>query len=101
MPTASTSSGSQEGQVIRLDQWGPDVTGRSLGEAVRNQVAPDAPQVTFDCGGIESMSPSFADELFGKLSAKPLRPHIRVVNATADVLSTIRFAVQQRTVDPA
>jgi hypothetical protein len=95
MPTALTSSSPQK-QTIRLGEWGPDVTGRSLGEQVRAEISPDAVEVLFDCEGVDSVSPSFADELFGKLAAKPRRPHIRIVNGSPDIIAAIRFAVRER-----
>ena len=95
MPTPSTSSPSQE-QTIRLGEWGPDVTGRSLGIVVRGEVLPHAPEVVFDCSGVESISPSFADELFGKLAAQRERPHIKIINGSPDIIAAIRFAVRER-----
>jgi len=95
MSTASTSSSSA--QTIRLAEWGPDVTGRTRGAEVRERIEAEATDVVFDCAGVESMSPSFADELFGKLATEDPRPHISVVNAGADIISAIRFAVRQRT----
>jgi STAS-like domain of unknown function (DUF4325) len=80
-----------------LDEWGPDVTGRTLGEQIRENLPVSVAEIIFDCSGVDTLSPSFADELFGKLAAAPSRPHIRVVNATSDVLATIRFAVAERT----
>lgn len=95
MPTALTSDTGQ--QTIALSEWGPDATGRERGQAARERVLPEAREVIFDCEGIESMSASFADELFGKLAVQPGRPHIRVINAAKDILEVIRFAVNERT----
>jgi hypothetical protein len=96
MTTASTSSPPGQ-QTIRLAFWGPDATGRTLGREVRESVEPAAEEVLFDCEGIDAMSPSFADEVFGKLAEQAERPHIKIINATPEVLDTIRFAVSQRT----
>lgn len=101
MPTHSTSNAASGVQTVRLAELGPDVTGRSLGARVREQLAPGVAEVIFDCEDVEAMSPSFADELFGKLAAEPVRPHVRVINATPDVLATIRFAVSERTANGA
>ena len=100
MPTPSTSSPAHEEQAIALSEFGPDMTGRSLGEQVRGSVSSTAIAVIFDCEGVEAMSPSFADEVFGKLAAQPKRPLIRLVNASPEVLDAVRFAVQQRTAEP-
>lgn len=68
-----------------------------MGATIREEVVDLTPEVVFDCEGIDSMSPSFADEVFGKLASSPKRPHINVVNANSAVLSAIRFAVTERT----
>jgi hypothetical protein len=95
MPTALTSK-SPDMQTIRLSESGPDLSGRGLGETVRESVEPGVARVVFDCQDVESMSPSFADEVFGKLAALPERPHIQIVNATPDIIALVRFAVQER-----
>jgi hypothetical protein len=83
--------------VITLADIGPDVSGRGHGQTIRESVEPDATEVIFDCAGVESMSPSFADEVFGKLAELPERPSMRVINAPSDIVALIRFAVQERT----
>jgi hypothetical protein len=95
--TALTSEAPNTQTIHLADQVGPDVSGRTRGEAIRLSVEPGATEVIFDCTGVESMSPSFADEVFGKLAEQPQRPAIRVVNAAPDILSLIRFSVQERT----
>jgi STAS-like domain of unknown function (DUF4325) len=97
--TTTSISKTTDGYTVALAAWGPDLSGRTLGESVRQDVIGLEPAVVFDCTGIESMSPSFADEVFGKLASSPdsERPHISVVNAPVDVLSAIRFAVHERT----
>ena len=93
-PTLTSSSGKQ---VISLADFGPDVSGRGLGESIRERVDAAVDEVIFDCAGIETMSPSFADELFGKLAVQENRPaNLRVANASPDVTSVIRFAVRER-----
>jgi len=92
----STSSSGEDYYVVLAD-LGPDLSGRNLGEQVRHEVLGfDAKEVVFDCTRVDSMSPSFADEAFGKLATEDQRPRIRVVNATPDILSTVRFAVRNR-----
>jgi len=93
----STSDSAQRVQTIRLiDEIGADLSGRTLGDTVRATVDPSVSEVVFDCEGLGSMSPSFADEVFGKLAQESQRPAIRIVNATPDILALIRFAVQER-----
>lgn len=94
--TIALASKSPDRQTIHLAKVGPDLSGRTLGESIRLSVEPDATEVVFDCAEVESMSPSFADEVFGKLAAMPQRPHIQVVNATPDILALARFAVSER-----
>ncbi len=95
--TATPPSASDAVQTIRLaENLGPDISGRERGEAVRLSVDVAAGEVVFDCAGVDSMSPSFADEVFGKLAAEPQRPRIQIVNASRDILALVRFAVQQR-----
>lgn len=95
--TAASISRTDNGYSVSLADWGPDLSGRTLGASIREEVIDLSPEVLFDCEGIESMSPSFADEVFGKLASSPKRPHISVVNAEPAVLSAIRFAVSERT----
>lgn len=93
-PTLTSSGGKQE---ISLTHLGPDLSGRELGARIREQVEADTDEVVFDCDGIETMSPSFADELFGKLAVQENRPsRLRAANAAPDVMSVIRFAVRER-----
>jgi hypothetical protein len=95
MPTTLTSK-SPDMQTIRLVESGPDLSGRALGAAIRESIQPGVPSVVFDCTGVESMSPSFADEVFGKLSAQPGRPPMQIVNATPDIIALVRFAIGER-----
>lgn len=66
--------------------------------AVREKVQLGADEVIFNLYGVETMSPSFADELFGKLAVQPNRPpNLKVSNASPEVSNVIRFAVRNRT----
>jgi hypothetical protein len=95
--TPSTSN-SGDAYLVPLLSLGPDLSGRGLGETVRDEILRLGTEaIVMDCTGIDSMSPSFADEAFGRLVTAPGRPRIRVINASPDILSTVRFAVNQRT----
>jgi len=94
--TTTLASKSPNRQTIHLAEAGPDLSGRTLGESIRLSIESGATEVIFDCAGVESMSPSFADEVFGKLAAQPQRPHIQIVNATPDIVALARFAVRER-----
>jgi hypothetical protein len=98
MPTTLTSR-SPDTQTIHLGEAGPDLSGRALGESIRTSIDPGAPSVVFDCAGVESMSPSFADEVFGKLSEQPGHPSVQIVNAATDIIAVVRFAVGERSGD--
>lgn len=94
---SSTLTSSSQKQEISLTELGPDISGRERGLAIRERVKDGMDEVVFDCDGIETMSPSFADELFGKLAVQDGRPaHLKASNASPDVMSVIRFAVRER-----
>jgi hypothetical protein len=94
--TALPSSPANGSQTILLADYGPDTSGRTLGASVRDSVDVGVTEVVFDCAGVESMSPSFADELFGKLAAASARTRVHIVHADPAVLDVVRFAVRQR-----
>jgi hypothetical protein len=88
---------SNDRQEISLTEWGPDVSGRTQGLEIREKVDPGALEVVFNLYGVETMSPSFADELFGKLSVQENRPAgLKVSNASPAVTQVIQFAVRER-----
>jgi STAS-like domain of unknown function (DUF4325) len=94
MPSASRIDSDYR---FALSDYGPDLSGRSLGELIRGaalDLASD--KVVFDCNGVDTISPSFADEAFGLLAIAPERPRIEVINASPDIIAAIRFAVGQR-----
>jgi hypothetical protein len=99
MTTTALASESPSRQTIRLAEQGPDISGRTRGEIVRDSIDSGVTEVVFDCSGVESMSPSFADEVFGKLAERPQRPRIEIINAKPEIVSLVRFAVQQRNGD--
>ncbi|HTA33714.1 MAG TPA: STAS-like domain-containing protein [Solirubrobacteraceae bacterium] len=94
--TTTALASNENIQTIHLSELGPDLSGRTRGETIRGLVEPGVTEVVFDCTGVESMSPSFADEVFGKLAAQPQRPHIKIINASQDILALARFAVSER-----
>lgn len=94
MPSTSSVDGYHS---VALAQLGPDLSGRGLGGDLRRYALElTSDEITFDFKGIEAMSPSFADEAFGKLAVESNRPRIKIVNATPDIVATIRFAVRNR-----
>lgn len=95
--TTTALASSPNTQTIHLSELGPDISGRTRGEAMRASIDSGVTEVVFDCTGIEAMSPSFADEVFGKLAAEPQRPRIMLTSASQDILALARFAVSERT----
>lgn len=57
-------------------------------------------QVVIDLAGVESISESFADELFGVLVLEKgfdfVVKHIKIINAADDVLRSIAIAMKRR-----
>lgn len=86
--------------VIRpADQLGPVLTGRELASDLRERVEDSLKQggsVVIDFDGVESMSPSFADELFAKLSIRPDDERLRFEHLRDDLQSLVRFVVEGR-----
>jgi hypothetical protein len=81
---------------VELSELGPDLSGRKLGEKVRKSALRErSGRLIFDCAGIATISPSFADEVFGRLATERKRPKIEVINASPDIISAVRFAVRQ------
>ena len=94
IPSASKVDG---GYRVELSGLGPDLSGRSLGKILRTTALDlDSKTIIFDCTGVDTISPSFADEAFGMLAITPKRPRIEVVNASPSIISAVRFAVRQR-----
>lgn len=61
--------------------------------------------VVIDLGNVESISESFADELFGVLVLEKGLPfvvqHIKLTNAAENVLRSIAIAMKRRSLQPA
>jgi anti-anti-sigma regulatory factor len=53
--------------------------------------------VVVDFEGVESMSPSFADELFAKLSVRPDDERITFEHLNDDLQALARFVIEGRT----
>lgn len=82
---------------LALAEHGQDLSGRPLGKVIRAEVlGAGRDAVILDFDGVESLSPSLADEAFGLLALAKDRPRIRVINATPDIVATVRFAVGNR-----
>jgi hypothetical protein len=80
-----------------------DLCSRGEAALVRNQVVPlfeKRKQVDFDFSGVESISSSYADELFGILiryfGVEPALRYIRIKNANERCLEIIATAMDGR-----
>jgi anti-sigma regulatory factor (Ser/Thr protein kinase) len=96
---STASSGSTT--VLRpSDELGSVLTGRSIGAELRERIlaaleAGDVVEVDFE--GVEVMSPSFADELFGKLPPEVLASgRVKFENLADDLTFLARFVAAQR-----
>lgn len=81
------------------DTHGPVLTGRAtaarIADAVKEQVARGA-DVVLDFEGVQAVSPSFADELFGKLRVGESGRHVHFVNLSEHLGAVSRMAQQRR-----
>jgi hypothetical protein len=66
-----------------VDRFGAVLGGRSLGETIRAEVLEQLSHgenlVVLDLDGVEAVSPSFADEVFGKLQAE-VGDRLQIIN---------------------
>lgn len=80
--------------VIKVfDDLGPALVGREAGARLRTEILRHADRnaVTVDLAGIESISPSFADELFGKLPTEIVATRrVKFANATDEIRALAR-----------
>ncbi|MDX2199914.1 MAG: STAS-like domain-containing protein [Phycisphaerae bacterium] len=88
---------------IVLRQYGEFLSTRVIGEDVRRLVeaiVEDGGEARIDFTGVDGITISFADEVFGKLALKwgleRLRGAIRSRNAHDEIARTISFAVNGR-----
>lgn len=82
------------------DELGNALVGRTHGELVRErieQALESGETVVVDFDGVEFMSPSFADEVFGKLPEEPTESgRLRFENLADDLVQLAHFVVAQR-----
>jgi hypothetical protein len=90
-------------ETVELRQWGETLGTRLLGEEIRHHVEElvDRGEVVhLDFGGIQVASPSFVDELVGKLFQRygegALRGRLRVIGASLETQALIRRMVGER-----
>lgn len=85
--------------VIRLaDTYGPVLTGRHLATGIRTEVEEllrHEDHVTIDLRGVEAMSPSFADEILGKLQVSG-GDRVRFKNAGPQLRTVARMVRSSR-----
>jgi hypothetical protein len=79
--------------------FGAVLTGRPMAGRVTqavDQALASGRTLTLDFAGVKAVSPSFADELFGKLSLRDPDGKIDLVNLSAHLQSVARMAQRQR-----
>lgn len=94
---------SEDVPPIVLRQFGELLSTRAIGEDVRQlveSIVNGGGVARIDFTGVDGITISFADEVFGKLALKwgleRLRAAIRVRNADDEIARTISFAVNGR-----
>jgi ATP-dependent helicase YprA (DUF1998 family) len=90
-------------EIVRLEHWGQTLGTRVLGQQIRQRVEGLIDQgeiVHLDFSGIEVATPSFVDELVGKLFQKygqdALRGRLRLIHAPPDTQALARRMVRLR-----
>lgn len=82
------------------EELGSVLTGRSVGGKLRAQIEQSlaaGEQVVVDFEGVEIMSPSFADEVFGKLPPEAVESgQLSFQNLAEDLTFLARFVAAQR-----
>jgi STAS-like domain of unknown function (DUF4325) len=82
------------------EELSPVLASRPLGEELRERIqaaAEEGESVVVDFEGVETMSPSFADELFAKLPRSLTDSgQVRFENLGDDLLALVRFVVAGR-----
>jgi len=89
---------------IRIRDWGKSLGSRARAAEVRQYIAAqldNGDSVRLDFGGVDVASPSFVDELVGKLfvayEQHKLRQHLKIVGTDAETRALIRRMVSERT----
>jgi hypothetical protein len=91
-----------EDLMIRpADELGSVLSGRFEAEELRSRIegaAESGQRVVVSFEGVEAVSPSFADELFAKMSAALLETgRVKFVDLDDDLLAIARFVAEGRT----
>lgn len=90
------------GQVRLADTQGPVLTGRSAAIDLREQLLTeldDDGRIVLDLEGVETVSPSFADELFGRFVDAVGEANVTFENMNAH-LADVAAMVRRRSVAP-
>src|SRR4051812_44711061 len=93
MPTATTHT------MKLAEEHGAVLTGRQSAAKIAEQIIEQIAMgrcVEVDFDDVRAVSPSFADELFGKLTTRVDMRHVRFTNLSAHLESVARMARQHR-----
>jgi hypothetical protein len=81
------------------EAYGPVLTGRALANHLATVVLDNLARgedVDLDFAGVQAVSPSFADELFGKLGTRVDIEHVHFTNLSPHLESVARMVQEQR-----
>lgn len=82
------------------EKAGTDISSRAIGASIRSSLIEAQEPCRIDFSGVESVSSSFADELFGvlvrDLGPKWLSENVRISGASSDVRYIILEAISDR-----
>lgn len=81
------------------ETYGSVLTGRAVAAAIAEEAVREVARggsVVLDFQGIEAVSPSFADELFGKLRNRAGGEQVRFLHLSSHLAAVARMAEQHR-----
>jgi anti-anti-sigma regulatory factor len=85
---------------MMLSEFGRHLTGRFIGRKIKEQILSNPGNVVIDFHGVESISHSFADEVFGKLfmelGDQSFRNKIKITNCSDEIRTIIKFVLKER-----
>jgi hypothetical protein len=85
--------------ISLADRFGPVLAGRPQALTVRQEIESETSaghEVVVDLDGVVTMSPSFADELFGKLAADAAEGRVRFEHLSGHLANVAQTAAAGR-----
>jgi hypothetical protein len=100
-PLCSANSAQQ--MISLADRFGPVLAGRLQAMTVRQEIERklhNGVEVVVDLDGVVTMSPSFADEIFGKLATETNSGRLRFEHLNAHLEGVAQTAAAGRSAEP-